>query len=88
MRLAVFGLLVAVYVAGVEVRVTPMRTEVIIRATRTQNVLGAWTLLLLSLVATCCPAMNRFWLPLDAVCSSLTACGNRTHVVLFLSCMF
>lgn len=26
---------------GVEVRVTPMRTEVIIRATRTQNVLGA-----------------------------------------------
>merc|ERR1712159_271570 len=25
---------------GVEVRVTPMRTEVIIRATRTQNVLG------------------------------------------------
>mmetsp|Transcript_7611 Transcript_7611/g.28010 ORF Transcript_7611/g.28010 Transcript_7611/m.28010 type:complete len:249 (+) Transcript_7611:204-950(+) len=26
--------------AGVEVRVTPMRTEVIIRATRTQNVLG------------------------------------------------
>jgi len=27
---------------GVEVRVTPMRTEVIIRATRTQNVLGAF----------------------------------------------
>ena len=27
--------------AGVEVRVTPMRTEIIIRATRTQNVLGA-----------------------------------------------
>ena len=26
--------------AGVEVRVTPLRTEVIIRATRTQNVLG------------------------------------------------
>lgn len=26
--------------AGVEVRVTPTRTEVIIRATRTQNVLG------------------------------------------------
>ena len=26
--------------AGVEVRVTPMRTEIIIRATRTQNVLG------------------------------------------------
>jgi small subunit ribosomal protein S3e len=25
--------------AGVEVRVTPMRTEIIIRATRTQNVL-------------------------------------------------
>merc|ERR1712010_249726 len=26
--------------SGVEVRVTPLRTEVIIRATRTQNVLG------------------------------------------------
>lgn len=26
--------------AGVEVRVTPMRTEIIIRATRTQDVLG------------------------------------------------
>ncbi|KAL6005878.1 hypothetical protein ACLOJK_039923 [Asimina triloba] len=33
--------------SGVEVRVTPMRTEIIIRATRTQNVLGNirfWTL--------------------------------------------
>jgi hypothetical protein len=28
--------------SGVEVRVTPMRTEIIIRATRTQNVLGEW----------------------------------------------
>ena len=28
--------------SGVEVRVTPMRTEIIIRATRTQNVLGGW----------------------------------------------
>lgn len=28
--------------AGVEVRVTPMRTEIIIRATRTQNVLGKY----------------------------------------------
>ncbi len=26
--------------SGVEVRVTPMRTEIIIKATRTQNVLG------------------------------------------------
>lgn len=26
-----------------QVRVTPMRTEVIIRATRTQNVLGEWS---------------------------------------------
>ena len=26
--------------SGVEVRVTPIRTEIIIRATRTQNVLG------------------------------------------------
>ena len=33
--------------SGVEIRVTPMRTEIIIRATRTQNVLGTcvhfWT---------------------------------------------
>ena len=27
--------------SGVEVRVTPLKTEIIIRATRTQNVLGA-----------------------------------------------
>ena len=27
--------------SGVEVRTTPLRTEIIIRATRTQNVLGA-----------------------------------------------
>lgn len=31
--------------SGVEVRVTPMRTEIIIRATRTQNVLGWFTLI-------------------------------------------
>lgn len=31
--------------SGVEVRVTPMRTEIIIRATRTQNVLGAFLFL-------------------------------------------
>lgn len=31
--------------SGVEVRVTPMRTEIIIRATRTQNVLGKRILL-------------------------------------------
>ena len=29
-----------ILLSGVEVRVTPMRTEIIIRATRTQNVLG------------------------------------------------
>lgn len=29
--------------SGVEVRVTPLRTEIIIRATRTQNVLGMFT---------------------------------------------
>lgn len=28
--------------SGVEVRVTPLRTEIIIRATRTQNVLGEY----------------------------------------------
>ena len=32
--------------SGVEVRVTPMRTEIIIRATRTQNVLGMFYLIL------------------------------------------
>ena len=31
--------------SGVEVRVTPMRTEIIIRATRTQNVLGIYSLI-------------------------------------------
>lgn len=31
--------------SGVEVRVTPMRTEIIIRATRTQNVLGDFSAL-------------------------------------------
>jgi len=36
--------------SGVEVRVTPMRTEIIIRATRTQNVLGNLFLLLLLLL--------------------------------------
>ena len=35
--------------SGVEVRVTPMRTEIIIRATRTQSVLGAYELLIHSL---------------------------------------
>ncbi|KAF7813596.1 40S ribosomal protein S3-3 [Senna tora] len=34
--------------SGVEVRVTPMRTEIIIRATRTQNVLGANSIMSLS----------------------------------------
>lgn len=29
--------------SGVEVRVTPMRTEIIIKATRTQDVLGGWS---------------------------------------------
>ena len=33
--------------SGVEVRVTPMRTEIIIRATRTQNVLGTLRILFL-----------------------------------------
>jgi ribosomal protein S3 len=28
--------------SGVDVRVTPLRTEIIIKATRTQNVLGKW----------------------------------------------
>lgn len=35
--------------SGVEVRVTPMRTEIIIRATRTQNVLGSILLLVISM---------------------------------------
>lgn len=33
--------------SGVEVRVTPIRTEIIIRATRTQNVLGELSLFVL-----------------------------------------
>lgn len=32
--------------SGVEVRVTPIRTEIIIRATRTQNVLGKLVVIL------------------------------------------
>lgn len=36
--------------SGVEVRVTPMRTEIIIRATRTQNVLGNHTIPILWVV--------------------------------------
>ncbi len=35
--------------SGVEVRVTPMRTEIIIRATRTQNVLGSILLIVISM---------------------------------------
>ena len=42
--------------SGVEVRVTPMRTEIIIRATRTQNVLGA---LLLPPFASCIVSVRR-----------------------------
>ena len=38
--------------SGVEVRVTPIRTEIIIRATRTQNVLGE----LSASLAACCPS--------------------------------
>ena len=36
--------------SGVEVRVTPMRTEIIIRATRTQNVLGSFPPFILFLI--------------------------------------
>lgn len=39
--------------SGVEVRVTPMRTEIIIRATRTQNVLGTSRVLVCFLVNFC-----------------------------------
>ena len=50
--------------SGVEVRVTPMRTEIIIRATRTQNVLGMfiltfllnpklWTFMLIGFMGCC-----------------------------------
>ena len=35
--------------SGVEVRVTPLRTEIIIRATRTQNVLGMFECIGLSM---------------------------------------
>lgn len=47
--------------SGVEVRVTPMRTEIIIRATRTQNVLGQFTFeiqLIRSLIFFCSSGLN------------------------------
>lgn len=48
--------------SGVEVRVTPMRTEIIIRATRTQNVLGESQRRLAMMHLTRCPALfARTW---------------------------
>jgi small subunit ribosomal protein S3e len=53
--------------SGVEVRVTPLRTEIIIRATRTQNVLGART-----------RACERFRAGADARMRTRTAHAPRT----------
>eukprot|EP00161_Ancyromonas_sigmoides_P014621 TRINITY_DN381_c3_g1_i1.p2 TRINITY_DN381_c3_g1~~TRINITY_DN381_c3_g1_i1.p2 ORF type:complete len:267 (-),score=171.81 TRINITY_DN381_c3_g1_i1:74-766(-) len=50
--------------AGVDVRVTPMRTEVIIRATRTQNVLGEKGRRIRELSSV---VQKRFQLPKDSV---------------------
>merc|ERR1712137_57415 len=50
--------------AGVEVRITPMRTEVIIRATRTQNVLGEKGRRIRELSSV---VQKRFQLPKDSV---------------------
>jgi small subunit ribosomal protein S3e len=47
--------------SGVEVRVTPMRTEIIIRATRTQNVLGLCSFPS-PLLVLCCPWHQIFHL--------------------------
>lgn len=49
--------------SGVEVRVTPMRTEIIIRATRTQNVLGKLSYLGISIVYSY--RWSVFWLLLE-----------------------
>lgn len=50
--------------SGVEVRVTPMRTEIIIRATRTQNVLGYYAVTfpfgMLCFVIFCCTFFCNF----------------------------
>lgn len=50
--------------SGVEVRITPMRTEIIIRATRTQSVLG-WCSLLPRCHAPTEPLhpFERCWIP-------------------------
>uniref|UniRef100_A0A0D9X1C7 30S ribosomal protein S3, chloroplastic n=1 Tax=Leersia perrieri TaxID=77586 RepID=A0A0D9X1C7_9ORYZ len=45
--------------SGVEVRVTPMRTEIIIRATRTQNVLGRFCDLISDLIPCVFSLLNR-----------------------------
>jgi hypothetical protein len=49
--------------SGVEVRVTPIRTEIIIRATRTQSVLGEWPLCLAadSCISTSSSRGSRRW---------------------------
>lgn len=47
--------------SGVEVRVTPMRTEIIIRATRTQNVLGN-IILVISLIQYFDVYNSHLWL--------------------------
>jgi len=46
--------------SGVEVRVTPMRTEIIIRATRTQNVLGKPRMTSLSMFSALFRSMGIF----------------------------
>jgi len=50
--------------SGVEVRVTPMRTEIIIRATRTQNVLGEKGRRIRELTSL---VQKRFKFPVDSV---------------------
>ena len=51
--------------SGVEVRVTPMRTEIIIRATRTQNVLGDYVFIF-SLFLSNYLGLERCYLVSDA----------------------
>ena len=57
--------------SGVEVRVTPMRTEIIIRATRTQNVLGEHQILCLALFRTLTPRKLNLSM---SICSFLSTC--------------
>ena len=64
--------------SGVEVRVTPMRTEIIIRATRTQNVLGETLRCLGSLKGNKAQRLQVPWTAPDYVCF-VKSCLSRSR---------